>query len=109
MSEISPSLSNLQARLQNVERNLREEGKEAQHVILEFAGSDDPLHPQNWSLARRVWVTLMLALFNLVVTISSSIFGSAQQKIMAEFEVGEEVTILGTSLFLVVWYQSIPC
>ena len=46
--------------------------------------------------------TLILALFNLVVTISSSIFASAEDKVATEFAVGQEVTVLGTSLFLVV-------
>ncbi|CAK49096.1 uncharacterized protein An10g00050 [Aspergillus niger] len=41
------------------------------------------------------------ALFNLVVTISSSIFASAEDKVATEFAVGQEVTVLGTSLFLV--------
>lgn len=72
------------------------------HELIEFTGADDPSHPQNWALWRRVWVSFMLALFNLVVTISSSIFGSAQKTVAKEFGVGDEVTVLGTSLFLVV-------
>ncbi|KAK4863023.1 hypothetical protein LT330_010605 [Penicillium expansum] len=69
--------------------------------IIEFTGPDDPSHPHNWTLRRRVWVSFMLAIFNLVVTISSSIFGTAQKKVAEEFGVSDEVTVLGTSLFLV--------
>lgn len=75
-----------------------------QQVLLGFSGADDKLHPHNWHIARRVWTTLILALFNLVVTISSSIFSSAEDKVATEFAVGQEVTVLGTSLFLVVSY-----
>lgn len=69
---------------------------------IDFNGPDDPEHPQNWRLSRRIWATFMLAMFNLVVTIASSIFGSAQAKVAEQFAVSQEVTILGTSLFLVV-------
>lgn len=73
-----------------------------QDEILEFSGFDDVRHSHNWSLASRIWVTFMLAMFNLVVTISSSVFGSAQAKVADQFGVNEEVAVLGTSLFLVV-------
>ncbi|TVY79772.1 Citrinin biosynthesis cluster MFS transporter mrr1 [Fusarium oxysporum f. sp. cubense] len=69
--------------------------------LLDFDSPHDPEHPHNWALLGRVWATFMLALFNLVVTIASSIFGSAQAAIVDEFGVSEEVTVLGTSLFLV--------
>ncbi|GLA25437.1 hypothetical protein AnigIFM63326_002138 [Aspergillus niger] len=72
-----------------------------QQVLLQFSGADDKLHPHNWHIARRVWTTLILALFNLVVTISSSIFASAEDKVATEFAVGQEVIVLGTSVFLV--------
>lgn len=72
------------------------------HELTEFTGPDDPSHPHNWALWRRIWVSFMLAMFNLVVTISSSIFGSAQKIVAEEFGVSDEVTVLGTSLFLVV-------
>ncbi|EGY20880.1 polyamine transporter 4 [Verticillium dahliae VdLs.17] len=69
--------------------------------ILDFESPDDPDHPHNWALLDRVWATFLLAAFNLVVTIGSSIFGSAQDAVAREFGVSEEVTILGTSLYLV--------
>lgn len=70
--------------------------------LIDFDGPNDPQHPQNWSLLARIWATFMLAMFNLVVAIASSIFGSAQTKVAEEFQVSEEVTVLGTSLYLVV-------
>ncbi|KAJ5631143.1 MFS general substrate transporter [Penicillium longicatenatum] len=69
--------------------------------LIDFDGPNDPEHPQNLSLLARVWATFMLALFNLVVAIASSIFGSAQAEVAKEFHVSEEVTVLGTSLYLV--------
>jgi hypothetical protein len=69
--------------------------------LIDFDGPNDPEHPQDWSLFARVWATFMLALFNLVVAIASSIFGSAQAVVAGEFHVSEEVTVLGASLYLV--------
>lgn len=70
--------------------------------FLDFEGLGDAHHPQNWTLSRRVWATFMLSLFNLVVTISSSIFSGAQESIIQEYGANNEIAILGTSLFLVV-------
>ncbi|KAF2178944.1 polyamine transporter 4 [Zopfia rhizophila CBS 207.26] len=69
--------------------------------LLSFEYPDDPDHPHNWALFSRLWATFILAAFNLVVTIASSIFGSTQAAVAQEFGVSQEVTILGTSLFLV--------
>ncbi|QKX53842.1 uncharacterized protein TRUGW13939_00922 [Talaromyces rugulosus] len=94
----------LPADLNQIERNVSsqmERDRPLQHQIVGFEGPADPLHPHNWSLARRVWVTFTLALFNLIVTISSSIFGTAQNEVSKEFNVSRELTVLGTSLFLV--------
>ncbi|KAJ5532717.1 MFS general substrate transporter [Penicillium frequentans] len=78
----------------------KEQPKKSEELI-DFDGPNDPEHPQNWSLLARIWATFMLAMFNLVVAIASSIFGSAQTKVAGEFRASEEVTVLGTSLYLV--------
>ncbi|OJJ31669.1 hypothetical protein ASPWEDRAFT_747697 [Aspergillus wentii DTO 134E9] len=70
-------------------------------VLVQFDGPDDPDNPHNWPWFRRIWVTFVLALFNLIGTISSSIFGTGKHEIMDEFHVSSEVAVLGTSLFLI--------
>ncbi|GJC88549.1 citrinin biosynthesis cluster MFS transporter mrr1 [Colletotrichum liriopes] len=75
--------------------------EDIQFEVLDFDSPHDPDNPHNWALLGRVWATFILALLNLVVTIASSIFNSAQAAIVEEFGVSEEVTVLGTSLFLV--------
>ncbi|KAF4973432.1 hypothetical protein FSARC_257 [Fusarium sarcochroum] len=74
---------------------------EQPRLIVEFDSPQDPSHPHNWSLQKRIWATFMIAWFNLVVSIASSIFGSAQAAVAVEFGLSTEVTILGTSFFLV--------
>lgn len=69
---------------------------------IEYLDPTDPEHPQMWSTARRIWITVMLSWCNLVVTITSSIFGSGQNAMAKELGISLEVSILGTSVFLVV-------
>ncbi|KAG4411237.1 hypothetical protein IFR04_015629 [Cadophora malorum] len=76
-------------------------GEELSLQLLVFDNPDDPDHPHNWPFFSRLWATFILAAFNLVVTIASSIFGSAQTALAREFGVSKEVTVLGTSLYLV--------
>ncbi|PVH75706.1 polyamine transporter 4 [Cadophora sp. DSE1049] len=76
-------------------------GEELSFQFIVFENHNDPTHPHNWTLFRRIWATVILAGCNLVVTIASSIFGSAQKDLAREFRISEEVTILGTSLYLI--------
>ncbi|OJI79335.1 hypothetical protein ASPTUDRAFT_179517 [Aspergillus tubingensis CBS 134.48] len=101
MRETTPDGISLGSQARDVEHGRAAAQLFRQDELLEFSGFDDVRHPHNWSLASRIWVTFMLAMFNLVVTISSSIFGSAQAKVADQFGVNEEVAVLGTSLFLV--------
>lgn len=62
----------------------------------------DPDFPHNWPLLKKAWVTAVLALFNLIGTVASSIFGTAQEEVMREFGVGHLVAVLGTTAYMVV-------
>jgi DHA1 family multidrug resistance protein-like MFS transporter len=65
-------------------------------------GQDDPEHPHNWALWRKLSVVILLTLLTLVITIQSSIFGTGATAFDKEFGVSNEVGILGTTLFLLV-------
>ena len=70
--------------------------------VVDFEGPNDPDFPHNWSALKKVWVTAVLALFNLIGTVTSSIFGTAQENVMREFGVSHLVAVLGTTLYMVV-------
>jgi len=74
--------------------------EEKRDSYINWDGPDDPDHPQNWSFWWKVYATLALAIMNLVTTIASSIFGSGSALLVKEFNVTKEVTVLGTTLFL---------
>ncbi|KAH7010919.1 major facilitator superfamily domain-containing protein [Macrophomina phaseolina] len=70
---------------------------------LEFIAWDspeDPHNPQNFSYARKLFVTAIWVAGNLVTCIASSIFSSGSSFISKEFDVSSTVTTLGISLFL---------
>lgn len=71
-------------------------------TLVDFDGPDDPLLPFNWSITRRVWVTSVVAILNLIGTVASSIFETGNETFMQDFNISHEVAVLGTSLFLVV-------
>lgn len=68
--------------------------------LIEFDGDDDPGNPKNWSRRRRWCITVAGAALTFVVTFSSSVFSVAINQVSEEFDVTQEVAILGVSLFL---------
>ncbi|KAL4806085.1 major facilitator superfamily domain-containing protein [Aspergillus unguis] len=68
--------------------------------IVEFEGSDDPMHPQNWPMKKRVILGCILTFAALVAAYGSAVFGTATPGTMAEFGFGKEVGSLGTTLYV---------
>ncbi|KAL5333128.1 major facilitator superfamily domain-containing protein [Aspergillus crustosus] len=68
--------------------------------IVEFEGLDDPMHPQNWPMKRRVILGCILTFAALVVAYGSSVFATATPGTMNEFGFGREVAALGTTLYV---------
>lgn len=77
--------------------------------LVEFDGPDDPQLALNGSLAWKTWVTLVVAILNLIGTVASSIFRTDNEKFMQEFNIHHEVAVLGTTLFLPVSFHGPSC
>ncbi|KAI0131958.1 major facilitator superfamily domain-containing protein [Xylariales sp. AK1849] len=75
--------------------------KTTQDQLVDFDGPDDPYHPKNWSLHKKVSTTLLYGLVTMTATWASSSYSAGTGQIAAEFHVGNQVATLGTSLFLV--------
>ena len=69
-------------------------------VIVDFDGPDDPYRPINWLFKKKVITTLLYGLTTMTATFASAVFSTTIRQISQEFHVGEEVSNLGTSLFL---------
>ncbi|KAK5088392.1 hypothetical protein LTR05_002610 [Lithohypha guttulata] len=69
---------------------------------------DDPLNPYNWKFAFKCWVTLQLGILALAPSFGSSVISPAGPAIARNLGVGEEVTVLNVSLY-VLGFALGPC
>lgn len=68
--------------------------------VVAFEGSDDPMHPFNWTRKRKYGIFGALTFSVFTVAFGSSIFATAAEDLMKEFHVGSEVVVLGVSLYV---------
>ncbi|KOS21962.1 putative MFS-type transporter [Escovopsis weberi] len=68
--------------------------------IVDFEGPDDPYHPLNWPLHKKVLTTGLYGLVTMSATYASSSYSAGTAQIADDFHVGTQVATLGTSLFL---------
>ncbi|PLN79786.1 MFS general substrate transporter [Aspergillus taichungensis] len=72
----------------------------SEDYVVDFEGADDPLHPQNWPMSKRILIGSLLTFGALVTSYSSAIFATAAPGVMEEFGFGSEVAALGTTLYV---------
>ncbi|KAL9128600.1 MAG: hypothetical protein Q9217_002765 [Psora testacea] len=68
--------------------------------LIDFEDLDDSVYPLNWTKGRKWMITIVFAVMTLGVTFTSSIFSTAATVTAYKYNVGTEVTVLGTSLFV---------
>ncbi|KAI0440727.1 polyamine transporter 1 [Xylaria telfairii] len=68
--------------------------------VVEFDGPDDPYHPQNWPLKKKLVTAAILGYTTVTSAFTSSIFSAATPHVAKEFGVSTEVGILGVSLYV---------
>ncbi|EKV04425.1 MFS transporter, putative [Penicillium digitatum] len=83
-----------------IEVEVKGEAPQGCDLLIDFEYPNDPRIPQNWPLAKKILVVVILSVFNLIGTISSSIMGPAHKKIAEQFGVSNEVAILCTTMFM---------
>ncbi|KAJ5628135.1 hypothetical protein N7490_010363, partial [Penicillium lividum] len=71
-----------------------------EQFVVEFTGVDDPLHPQNWSLTKKVIISVVLAYTTFVASFASAIFSAGVGEISTRFHISSEVAILGVTLYV---------
>lgn len=77
------------------------DGDSSNPHIVDWDGPLDMENPRNLPVWRKWIITISLSTFNLTTTYSSSTFSTALGVTAKQFDVSEEVMILGTSLMLV--------
>ncbi|KGO46307.1 Major facilitator superfamily domain, general substrate transporter [Penicillium expansum] len=83
-----------------IEVEVEKEEPQGCDLLIDFEHPNDPRIPQNWPLAKKILVVVILSVFNLIGTISSSIMGPAQKRVAEQFGANHEVAILCTTLFM---------
>lgn len=76
------------------------EEREWKDDIVTFDTRDDPANPKNWSQRRKISATFLYGMSTMCATFASSVFSSAASYVRAEFDLSQEVVILGLSLFV---------
>ncbi|PGH14179.1 hypothetical protein AJ80_06048 [Polytolypa hystricis UAMH7299] len=74
--------------------------KTSQDVIVEFDGPDDAYRPMNWPFRKKCVTTALYGLTTMGATWASSVYSPGVDQIRHEFNVGQEVSVLGISLLL---------
>ena len=67
---------------------------------MDFEGPDDPYRPINWPTHKKVVTTFLYGLVTMSATWASSAYSAGTQQVAEEFNVSNQVAILGTTLFL---------
>lgn len=94
------ALGNVLTGIQIRKRSTRE-GGEGDVFVVGYEGPDDPQDPHNWSFAKRVPCTLLIASIGCVVGLASAIDSSAIEPASKEFHVAEVVEACATGVFLI--------
>lgn len=84
-----------------VRRRSTKEGGEGNVFVVGWHGENDPNDPHNWSYAKRISYTGIIAGIGCVVGFASAIDSSALPEASAEFGVSEVAESLATGLFLI--------
>ncbi|KAK5134701.1 hypothetical protein LTR08_006216 [Meristemomyces frigidus] len=85
----------------DIRKRSTREGGEGNVFVVGYEGPDDPQDPHNWSNAKRIPCTLLIASIGCVVGFASAIDSSAIVPAAAEFHVAEVVEAMATGLFLI--------
>ncbi|KAJ5436329.1 hypothetical protein N7445_007214 [Penicillium cf. griseofulvum] len=72
--------------------------KSASYV--DFTGTDDPEHPQNWRLSTKLFNSILVCSGTFIVSLTSAIFAPGINEVSKAFGVGTVVGTLGTTLYV---------
>ncbi|KAF4981584.1 hypothetical protein FZEAL_2650 [Fusarium zealandicum] len=73
---------------------------EQEQYVVEFDGPNDPMHSQNWPLKKKLITAAVLGFTTMTSSFTSSIFSAATMVVSEEYNVGDEVGLLGTTFYV---------
>ncbi|KAI1460366.1 MFS general substrate transporter [Annulohypoxylon moriforme] len=69
-------------------------------AIVDWYSPSDPSNPQNWSFAKKVWITTQMGLYTFAVYIGSSLYAPSESAVMSSFDTSYEAATLGIALYV---------
>ena len=117
-SALSPAISRQQSRLnrrqtaQTVLSRIRsrppvggfshplEHEKTSVNDLVDFIGKDDPYHPVNWIMKKKILTTALYGFTTMTATWASATISAGTRQIAAEFDIGTQTATLAVTLFL---------
>lgn len=106
-TDASPTRSSTSTRIEDNERRQNVSSKELGDLengrdvdIVDWYGPDDPDNPQNWSLAKKCFVTGQIIFLTFSVYIGSAIYSAGVESVISDFHVSREAATLGLTLFV---------
>ncbi|KAI0889291.1 MFS general substrate transporter [Annulohypoxylon maeteangense] len=69
-------------------------------VIVDWYSPSDPSNPQNWTFAKKVWITTQMGLYTFAVYIGSSLYAPSEAAVMSTFNTSYEAATLGIALYV---------
>ena len=82
------------------------EGKEGKVFVVNWEGPDDPLDPHNWSVARRIGVTLQISIIALFVGAASGIDATVLPQASKSLGVSEVAESLATGMSNILSFEN---
>ena len=72
-------------------------------ILVDWYTTDDPANPQNWSLSKKNFVSLILCLYTFAVYTGSAIYTPGEQGVIQRFGVSAENASLPLSLYVLAY------
>ncbi|TVY41383.1 Cycloheximide resistance protein [Lachnellula subtilissima] len=69
-------------------------------ILVTWYSEDDPDNPHNWSLGKKMWLSMLLLVYTVSVYIGSSLYTASETDIMSIFGVSNTLAALGLSLYI---------
>jgi len=69
-------------------------------TLVTWYSEDDPDNPHNWSLGKKIWLSMLLLVYTVSVYIGSSLYTASETDIMSIFGVSNTLAALGLSLYI---------
>ncbi|ORX40117.1 major facilitator superfamily domain-containing protein [Kockovaella imperatae] len=74
--------------------------REWENDVVGWDSPEDTSNPMNWPKGKKIRTTLLLGVNTMCATFASSIFSASSPYIARQFHIGDEVALLGLSLYL---------